>query len=332
MDTASKFKSSLMAGVIGDALGVPVESSTREELALCAVKNMLGYGRFDQPKGTWSDDSALMLCTMESLCRGYDIEDLGRTFCQWLFDSRWTPSGYVFDVGLTTFMALDSIRNDGVSARESGCSTEDDNGNGSIMRILPAALFFRNEPAVQFLEHIHEISAITHSHPRSCIGCGIYSLVIREISLGKGKNKNELVTAAAETARDYYTSRNNYKDEAAHYERIVSGGQAGLGENDIRSSGYIVDTLEAALWCFLRYETTPEVLLGAVNLGLETDTMGTLAGGIAGLYYGLEGVPGDWIESLSRRQEVEKQIGEFVEAAVKERGGAAGKRDGKRKN
>jgi len=314
MTLKDMMKSALYAGIAGDALGVPVESSTRQQLALSSVKNMLGYGRFDQPEGTWSDDTALTCCTMESLLDGYDSERMGETFCQWLFDSYWTPTGFVFDTGLTTYLALDRIRNSHESALASGCDSEDDNGNGSLMRMLPVALYFRALKIPEFLDKVHEISSITHAHARSKVGCGIYCLFIRELLLTPVK-----LTAyknAVKQAVDYYSAVPAFSGELMHFMRIISHEIPSLSENEIRSSGYLVDTLEAALWCVLSYSSTKDVLLAAVNLGLDTDTTGMVAGGCAGIVYGLESVPADWLSALARKAEIDILIERFTECAL----------------
>jgi ADP-ribosylglycohydrolase len=310
MDLASRMKSAIFAGIVGDALGVPVEHSTRQELSLCAVKNLLGYGRYDQPEGTWSDDTSMVLCTMESLSRGYDLEDIAKVFCGWLFDGKWTATGYVFDSGLTTFMALERYRAGKEKARQCGCRTDDDNGNGSLMRILPAALCFHTAPIEPFLEAIHDISAITHAHPRSKCACGVYSLLVRHLLTGR--DKAEAYRAAVADASDYYAAREAFAMEMAHFSRVLSGRIPELSEDDISSSGYVVDTLEAALWCFLRFGNTKDVLLAAVNLGLDTDTTGMVAGGLAGTCYGLGDLPEAWLESVARKAEIDQVVESFV--------------------
>ena len=311
MTMLKKITSSLHVAIIGDALGVPVESTPRNELSLCSVKNMLGYGRYDHPQGTWSDDSSMILCTMESLLKGtFDLEDLGKTFCQWIFDGHWTPDGYVFDSGLTTFLALDRIRNAGISARNSGGKSEEDNGNGSLMRMLPAALYFHRLPTAEFLTAVHEVSAVTHAHPRALIGCGIYSLLIRELLAND--NKSEALRHAATDALGFYGNNPLFKPELPNYMRILSLDIPQLFESDINSSGYIVDTLEASIWCFFRHETSYDAILAAVNLGLDTDTTGAVAGGLAGLVHGIDDIPAEWINSLARQKEIEELIGRFA--------------------
>lgn len=314
MNRKNQYSSALYAGIVGDALGVPVEFSTRQELALCSVKNMIGYGRYDEPEGTWSDDTSLTLCTLESLQRGYDVQDLGMTFCQWLFKSHWTPSGYVFDSGLTTFMALDRLQNEGISALVSGGCSDDDCGNGSLMRILPAALYFSPLAVEPFLQRIHEVSAITHAHPRTLIGCGIYALLVRELL--NEKDKQNAYRSSVNQALAYYSGLDPFHDQLHHFGRVLSFAIPSLEEDSIGSSGYIIDTLEASLWCFLRYANTQEILLAAVNLGLDTDTTGMVAGGLAGSFYGIDSIPQSWLEALARKKEIDGLISQFVDAAV----------------
>jgi ADP-ribosylglycohydrolase len=312
MNFHDKIFASIISAILGDAMGVPVESETTNDGSLCSIKNMLGYGRFDQPEGTWSDDSSMILCTMDSLINGYNLEHLGRTFCRWLFDSYWTANGVVFDSGLTTFIALDRIRTENFSAHSSGCIGEDDNGNGSLMRILPAALYFYTDPVPLFLEKIHQISAITHAHPRSLVGCGIFSLLVKEILYND--NKNESLRSAIDKALEYYGTGSLFKNELPHFMRILSFELLSCDASEIHSSGYIVDTLEAAIWSFLKNESTFNVLATSINLGRDTDTSGTAAGGLAGLQYGLKDIPQEWLESLARKKEVETLITKFAHA------------------
>jgi ADP-ribosylglycohydrolase len=315
MDLKMRMKSALYAGIIGDALGVPMEYSTKIENSLCMVKNELGYGRFDHPEGTWSDDTSLTLCTIESLSKGYDLNDLGKTFCKWLFESYWTPVGYVFDSGLTTFLSLDDLRSGRKSVYECGQSLDDDNGNGSLMRILPAALFFRNKPVEELMTAIHEISAVTHAHPRSKMACGIYALLVQQILACTDKEK--AYTEARRIARDYYESREVFKKELCAFSRLLSGKLSHIGSHEISCSGYVIDTLEAALWCLLHFESTKAILMHAVELGLATDTNGTAAGGLAGLLYGIEDIPPQWIDSLMRKTEIDALIAAFVDSAAR---------------
>jgi len=179
------------------------------------------------------------------------------------------------------------------------------------MRILPAALYFHREKTETFLDRIHEICAITHAHPRSLIGCGIYSLLIRELLIIA--DKEEALRQATAEAMAYYGRDPLFKSELPHYVRILSLDIPHLSEVDINSSGYIIDTLEASIWCFLKHDNSFDTILSAVNLGLDTDTTGVVAGGLAGLLYGYDTIPPDWLNSLARHDEIESLINRFAQ-------------------
>jgi ADP-ribosyl-[dinitrogen reductase] hydrolase len=308
MDLALQAQASLYASIIGDALGVPVESLSRKELSLRAVKSMLGYGRYNLPAGTWSDDTSMILCTIEVLCNGYDLNALGKLFKKWLYEGAWTPYGYAFDVGLTTYLALESLSHE-ITSHHSGRTTEDDNGNGSLMRMLPAALWFHRLDTETYMARIHELSAITHAHPRSLVGCGIYALLVRELL--KCSDKQAAFKTAAQNAFLFYSAHDTFKSELNHFSRIFSGTVPTLHESAINSSGYIVDTLEASIWCLLRHNSTKSIIIAAVNLGIDTDTTGSIAGGLGGLVYGLESIPDEWLHALARKKEIDALVERF---------------------
>jgi ADP-ribosylglycohydrolase len=232
-----------------------------------------------------------------------------------MFEGRWTATGFVFDAGITTLTALEALRRDERNARTSGATGEDDNGNGSLMRILPAALCFAGEEVPVLLERIHEVSAITHAHPRSLIGCGLYALLVRRLL--REPDKVTAYRAAVRDALEYYGNEPRFQPELKHFMRILSYALVSLDEEEIETTGYVVHTLEAAVWSFLRHGTTKEILLQAVNLGLETDTTGTVAGGLAGLAHGLGGVPRHWLDSLARRNDIAELVERFIAASRK---------------
>jgi ADP-ribosyl-[dinitrogen reductase] hydrolase len=321
MEFQTKIRSSIYGSITGDALGVPVESYSRKDLTLRAVKSMFGYGRYNLPAGTWSDDSSMILCTMEALCNHASIEELGKIFRQWLYEGVWTPYGCAFDVGLTTYMALDAIQPDGSGTRTSGRTSEDDNGNGSLMRMLPAAIWFHGLETEAFMARIHEISAITHAHPRTLVGCGIYSLLVRELLFTD--DKQAAYRRAVSGAMAFYNAYEGFQNELKHYARVLSCTLDRLDEADINSSGYIVDTLEASIWCLLRHHDIRSIIIAAVNLGIDTDTTGSIAGGLAGLAHGMDGLPQEWIEALARKEDIAKLTERFVQSVRPEPGAAA---------
>lgn len=273
----------IMGLIVGDALGVPVEFKQRDSFV---VTGMVGYGTYNQKPGTWSDDSSMTLATLDSLVRNKGkivLEDIMQNFYKWLFHCKFTPYGDVFDVGGTTRRAINLYAR-GYDLDACGCDGEMDNGNGSLMRILPLA----------FVPHtandIHAVSALTHKHSVSKFGCELY-LAIAE-NLIKGMRKQVAVDVAVAGIGGLLTKYERFAD---HIER--------LNRNDIRSSGYVVDTLEAAVWCFLNTDSYKDCVLLAVNLGSDTDTVAAVAGGLAGIYYGCsseKGIPDEWIAQIPR--------------------------------
>jgi ADP-ribosylglycohydrolase len=155
------------------------------------------------------------------------------------------------------------------------------------------------------------VSSITHAHPRALIGCGLYSLLVR--ALLATADKEVALRRAAIEATDFYGKDPVFRNELSHYLRILSLDIPNLADTDINSSGYIIDTLEASIWCFLQHDTSHDIILSAVNLGLDTDTTGVVAGGLAGLVYGLDSIPSEWLHSLARHDEIETLVNRFAQ-------------------
>jgi ADP-ribosyl-[dinitrogen reductase] hydrolase len=291
---------------VGDALGLPVQFISRKERKIKPVAGMSGYGAFDEPPGTWSDDSSLTFCLAESLCRGYDLKDIAERFVKWRFEGYWTPFGEAFDIGGTTDSAVKRLRN-GAGPQRSGDRGEECNGNGSLMRILPVAFAVWNlEPPARF-RMVHEVSAITHAHPRSLLACGIY--VQTALGLLEGNAPADALEKTKGPVNRYYAASSDYKPELPHFSRILERGAkdfAALPEDEIRSGGYAVHTLEAALWCLLNARSYMETVLKAVNLGGDTDTTAAVAGGLAGIYYGFESIPRLWVEAIAKKPEIDE--------------------------
>ncbi|AZB24085.1 ADP-ribosylglycohydrolase family protein [Chryseobacterium bernardetii] len=300
----NKVKAGIMGVCIGDAFGVPVEFKDRDYLKRFPVTKMLEYMSWNQPKGTWSDDSSLTLCLAEELTKGYDLEKVGQSFVQWVKYGHWTAHGSLFDIGGTTRHSIARIIK-GESARFSGNVFEEDNGNGSLMRILPLAFYLENEEDIQKLyQTVKEVSAITHGHFRSVFACFIY--VIFAIQLLKGKNKREAYEQTRNITLKYAEEQGFNPKEMELFNRILKNDISGYAEDEIRGSGYVLHSLEASLWCFLNSESYSEAVLRAVNLGEDTDTTGAITGGLAGIYYGYENIPKEWIGELVRKDDIEK--------------------------
>lgn len=301
MNREEKILGGILGVVVGDALGLPVQFLYREEVRQNPVKEMTGYGTFNTPPGTWSDDSSLTLCLVESLCEaGYDLLDIGNKFLHWYNEGYWTPFGEAFDIGGATHQAMLRLMA-GVDPLNAGPAGERNNGNGSLMRILPAVLYFSELEDQEMMHKVCQVSRITHGHPRSQLACCLYALVVKGLLIG-----NEPVIAYKQMLEK--VNRNlidsDLVDELPHYKRILNGALPGLPERAIKSSGYVVDTLEAALWCFLNNNNFTDTLLTAVNLGKDTDTVGAVTGGLAGVYYGYGAIPEEWIRILIRSEEI----------------------------
>lgn len=298
----NKIESGLFGLAVGDALGVPVEFKSRENLKKNPVVDMMGFMSWNQPPGTFSDDSSLAFCTAESLCKGYDIEDMAKTFVKWMQEGYWGAHHTVFDIGGTTRYSLMRVVK-GESARNSGNFFEEDNGNGSLMRILPLVFYLQNEKDIEVIyKKVKEVSSITHAHFRSVFACFIYVVYCLEIL--KDKDKFEAYKEMQNVLSKFLEDKKYNPVEIQLFEKILKNDIWMYPENEIRASGYVLHSLEASFWCFLNSDSYEETVLKAVNLGEDTDTTGAIAGGLAGIYYGIENIPQKWIDNLVRSNDI----------------------------
>lgn len=302
MDNA--VKAGIFGVCIGDALGVPVEFRSREQLKRSPVTKMRALGTHHQPAGTWSDDGSLTLCLADSLCNGYNLEDMAMKFLQWYNEEIWTPHGRVFDIGIATRQSIYKISR-GYSPQLCGGISEFDNGNGSLMRILPLLFYIKDLPVEQRFDRIKEVSSITHGHIRSVISCFIYLEYLIEIL--NGTEKLEAYQRIQLTVKNFLDHNPICsQNEMDHFDRVLNHNIFEYEEEKISSGGYVLHTLEASLWCFLNSESYTEAVLKAVNLGEDTDTTGAITGGLAGIYYGFENIPEEWVAELVRKEDIER--------------------------
>lgn len=302
---------SLLGAIAGDALGVPVEFRRREELAADPVTGPRGHGTYDQPAGTWSDDSSLLLATADSLAKqGYDPPDMMRRFSSWLKGQAYTPHGEVFDVGIATRAAIARFER-GAAREEWGGRDEQDNGNGSLMRLAPLSLFVHRLAPEVVVERSAEVSALTHAHPRAMTCCGYFSLLLRGLLGGRGLGA--AMAEAAELIGPFVPDTE--RDVLA---RILNGTIVDAPADKIRGSGYVVHCLEASLWCVSRHHTYEGAVLAAVNLGEDTDTTAAVTGAISGAIHGLRGVPEAWLRVLAGREYVEGVCAHLVDRVLRD--------------
>lgn len=280
-----------MGLVVGDALGVPFEFKQRDAFT---CKDMVGYGTYYQHPGTWSDDSSMVLATMAAIIekKGIDLYKIMDNFYGWCFHGCFTPYGICFDIGHTTAKAIEKY-GQGLSIEEWGGKDIHDNGNGSLMRILPLAFMKCH------IDDVYAVSALTHSHPISMEGCYLYWVIAKHLL--KGTPISEILSWD-DLSRNEYSNIKNLKK---------------MPRDEIRSSGYVVDTLEAALWCLLHSNSYKECVLTAVNLGGDTDTVAAIAGGLAGIIYGVggrKGIPKKWIKQIAKNKDIKNLCKEFEKA------------------
>jgi len=309
-----RVRGGILGAVVGNALGLPFEGLPQDYLTDNPVEGMTAGGPDDLPAGTWSDDGSMLLSLADTLCSGYSLSRVADAFLEWWREGRWTPCGRAFGWGVTTARAMQRLAR-GVPALSAGLDAEGANGNGSLMRTLPVALYFAGHTR-RMLHTAHEVSRITHAHPRSQMSCGIYCLVAERLLEGLGRR------AACEEAMQYasrhYTSE-PWQDERQHLEPVLSMSVADFDRYQVPSGGYVVETLQAAIWSLLRGNSFRKALLIAVNLGGDTDTVGCVTGGLAGTYWGISGVPREWMEKLARRDDIEALCRRFARAAERRR-------------
>lgn len=297
-----KIKSALFGVAVGDALGVPVEFKSRETIRKNPVTDMIGFGTYNLPAGTWSDDSSLTFCLAEALTQDFDLNVIGQNFVKWYHENYWTPHGHVFDIGIATRQAISRLAK-GEKPELAGGFNETDNGNGSLMRILPLLFYILDRPINERYDITKKVSSITHGHIRSVIACFYYLEFARQII--KGKDKFEIYRKVQTEISNHLTSLSINPTEITNFDRLLIGDIHKLDESEIQSSGYVLHTLEASIWCLLTTNNYKEAVLKAVNLGNDTDTTGAVTGGLAGLIYGFENIPKNWIEQIARKDDIE---------------------------
>ena len=301
----AKIQDALLGLAVGDALGVPVEFKSRETLRAAPVTGMIGYGSHGQAPGTWSDDSSLAFCLAESLCRGYNLKDLANRFVNWYRQGYWGAHYEVFDIGNATAQAIRHLEQ-GVEPTQAGGTNDWSNGNGSLMRILPLAFYIKGQALEKRYQTTVAVSALTHGHIRSMACCFLY--VEWAIELINGADKFTAFNKAQQTVRAFLDQAAllDAKEQIVLQRLLNESAEdwAQLDEKSIQSSGYVVHTLEASVWCILSANNYAETVLKAVNLGEDTDTTGAVAGGLAGLVYGAAQIPTPWLDELARKEDI----------------------------
>lgn len=303
-----RLKGGIIGLAVGDALGVPVEFTSREYLKQNPVDAMIGYGTYNLPPGTWSDDSSLTFCLAQSLLNDYNLEDISKNFVAWRDKSFWCTNSGVFDIGNQTNKSIDVLKNIHKTnnieklnnLRDS--SNEKTNGNGSLMRIFPLFFYIREKPLKTQFEIIWDVSALTHPHILSALSCFFYFRFINYLSFDK---KNIAFKKAQEEVAEFFKTNDEIHDnEINKFAKLFSPNFKDFKENEIDSDAYVIHSLEASIWAFLNNDSYQNTVLNAVNLGIDTDTNAAIAGSLAGFYYGYDNIPYYWVENIARKDDI----------------------------
>lgn len=318
----SRVRDGIYGLCIGDALGVPAEFRDRASLRKSPITDMVGGGVHNQPAGTWSDDSSMALCLAASIAEtgGIHTNDIMNRFMEWYGKGEYSPWGECFDCGHTVAQALSRYRA-GTTAALCGGNKISDNGNGSLMRIFPMVYYVHLLDSVpgadltvssRAMELIHKVSGLTHRHPIAQSACGIYINIAARLLYGIGLE--EAVGGGIRTSLAWYKRHDRFHCVESVWKKIEDiDAFRTIGEDEIKSGGYVVDTLQAALWCLLNTTNYRDCVLKAVNMGDDPDTTAAVAGGLAGLVYGYEYMPDEWNDALKGKDVIEKSCVKLVE-------------------
>lgn len=332
IDENDQIRGSLYGFFVGDALGVPVEFIGRSTLKSNPISDMEEYGTHHQPKGTWSDDSSMVLATIDSMYNNKEVflqkeifnyNDLMDRYSMWKNQAKYTPNEKVFDIGITTADAISRYDNNKENVF-AGNDSFNANGNGSLMRIIPLSLYTKycilNGYTMKLLgdnyDVIKKFSSLTHAHSLSIMSCYIYNFFVSNyidlqyLDKTYRRTQDHFQAIFEGRIQKDYGDLELYKK---YFNRLIYNDISKLNENDIKSSGFVVDSLEASLWCLLTSKSFEESVLKAVNLGEDTDTIGALTGALAGLVYGVNSIPKKWIDSLQRRDYLDDMVNKYIE-------------------
>jgi ADP-ribosyl-[dinitrogen reductase] hydrolase len=296
MEQIERYRGALLGLATGDAVGTTLEFKSPGSFA--PIEDMAGGGPFRLAPGQWTDDTSMALCLAESLAerQGFDPVDQLERYVRWYREGHLSSTGRCFDIGNATREALLRFE----KTREPYCGSADPMsvGNGSIMRLAPVPLFYARKPR-EASERAGESSRTTHGAAACIDACRYFGALL--VGAVNGVGKDELLS-------ERYSPVPGYWEEhplGAEIDEIAAGSFKRREPPEIRGSGYVVKSLEAALWAFHRSDSFREGCLLAVNLGDDADTTGAVYGQLAGAFYGERGIPESWLARLAHRQLIE---------------------------
>lgn len=286
------FKGSILGLAVGDAIGAPLEFKRPGSFE--PATGMTAGGTWGLDAGQWTDDTSLALCLAESLVetRSFDLSDQIKRYVRWYREGHLSSTGECFDIGYTTRAALDRFEESGDPF--SGPTNPSSAGNGSIMRLAPVPLVYgRNFKTA--VANSGESSKTTHGALEAVDSCRYLGGLISACISGAGKC--DLLSSRYSTEPDYWT----LNPLCEKVDIIASGSFKEKNPPEIKGTGYVIDCLEAALWAFYHSDSFKDGCLMAVNLGDDADTTAAVYGQLAGAYYGVSGIPEEWLGALSLR-------------------------------
>ncbi len=302
MDMNARYEGCLLGLAAGDALGTTVEFPSPGSFT--PLTDIVGGGPFRLKRGAWTDDTSMALCLAESLiaCRAFDARDQMERYVRWWREGHLSSTGACFDIGGTTVQALQRCLRTGEPF--AGSADPRAAGNGSLMRLAPAPLFFAADPETA-VRMCAESSRTTHGALTCVDACRYYGGLI--VGAVNGVSKDELLSPRYAPAPGLWER----EPLCAEVGEIASGSFLRKEPPAIAGSGYVVQALEAALWAFSRAASFKEGCLLAVNLGDDADTTGAIYGQLAGAYYGVEAIPASWRECLVQAEMIRAFAGQL---------------------
>ena len=291
----ARYRGALLGLAVGDALGTTLEFS--QPGTFTPLTDLVGGGPFQLPPGHWTDDTSMALCLAESLVEraGFDAEDQMRRYWRWRQDGHWSSTGHCFDIGATVAAALERFADSGDPY--AGSADTHTAGNGSLMRLAPIPLAFARTPS-EAVELAGRMSLTTHAAPEAVDACRYYAGLI--VGAIQGRSKEELLGPRFAPDGVDWTDR----PLSPRIDAIAAGSFKEREPPQIRGTGYVVQSLEAALWAFWTTDNFRDGALRAVNLGEDADTTGAIHGQLAGAYYGVEAIPIAWRARLTRADDI----------------------------
>lgn len=297
-----RFSKNLLAAVmgvaVGDAFGFPVQFDTREELKAHPVVDM-------EDNAVFSDDTSLTLCTLASLIENdWQINeiDMMNKFLAWIQEGYMSAEDYAFDIGRTTRKALQRFYND-APLELCGCSGSGDCGNGSLMRIAPVIFYLEKNKKADAYTAIKSVSSLTHAHEVCVLGCYIYVMTgLAILNIKEEISKKDIVETSLKNMANEVESKFSPEAVSLYRNIFAVNDLTETSEENIKSTGYVVDSLQAALWAFLTTDSFEQCIIKATSLGDDTDTIAAIAGGLAGIYYGYDAIPKSWIDKIKKKK------------------------------